>query len=184
MTEEDVDFLRENERTAVFIDGANLYSSTTNMQVRIDYKRLRELFEFNTDLRRIYYYTAVTDGTEFDPLHKLVDYLSYNGYTTVTKQVKEFPSRDGTGFFRKGNMDVDIAVDILRMAPQLDHIILMSGDGDFRAVVQEVQRNCRVTVISTPDVTAAELRKQCDHYVNLHDLSSLFLTRRELQAAG
>lgn len=172
---EEVDFLRDNERTAVFIDGANFYSSTSHLQLRVDYKKLFDLFKHNTDLMRIFYYTAVNDS-ENDPLRKLIDYLDYSGYTMVTKPMKEF-TRDGV-VYRKGNMDVDLAIDMLRIAPSVDHIVLMSGDGDFRRLVQEVQRVCRVTVISTPSATADELRRQCDQYVDLSDLRELIASTR------
>jgi uncharacterized LabA/DUF88 family protein len=178
------EFLRSDEKTAVFIDGQNLYASMLNTQIKIDYRKLRGLFSTNTNLFRIYYYAALLDNSDYDPLHKLVDWLSFNGYTTVTKQVKEFPARDGNGTFRKGNMDVDLTVDVLRMSPFVDHIVLMSGDGDFKSLVQEVQRRCRVTVISTPDVTSAELKRQCDQYIDLRDLHSCFSSRASLQAAG
>jgi uncharacterized LabA/DUF88 family protein len=104
----------------------------------------------------------------------LVDWLDYNGYTMVTKPTKEFT--DATGRRKiKGNMDVELAIDVLEMAPHLDHIVLFSGDGDFRRLVEAVQRRgVRVTVVSTvrsqPAMIADELRRQADVFLDLMDL--------------
>ncbi|NHN22310.1 NYN domain-containing protein, partial [Bacillus amyloliquefaciens] len=81
------------------------------------------------------------------PIKPLVDWLDYNGFSVVTKPVKRFT--DNSGHSRiKGNMDIEIAVDMLELAPHIDHAVLFSGDGDFRRVVQAIQaRGVRVTVI-------------------------------------
>ena len=108
----------------------------------------------------------------------LVDWLDYNGFSVVTKPVKRFT--DGAGHSRiKGNMDIEIAVDMLELAPHIDHAVLFSGDGDFRRVVQAVQaKGVRVTVISTqkaqPPHIADELRRQADAFLDLNDLMADF----------
>jgi len=167
--DEVLDFLRDDERTVVFIDGASLYSASSKLQIPVDYKKLLSLFRDNTNLIRVYYYTVVTDGAEHDPLRRLVDFLDYSGYTIVSKL------RDGDRY-RKGSMDVDLTIDMLRMAPNVDHIVLMSGEGDFKRVVAEVQRSCRVTVISGMHLIADELRRQCDQYIDLKELR-MFIKR-------
>jgi uncharacterized LabA/DUF88 family protein len=123
---------------------------------------------------RAYYYTALLDEQEYSPIRPLVDWLDYNGYTMVTKPVKEFTQPTGRRKF-KGNMDVEIAVDIMELASHLDHVVLLSGDGDFRRLVEAVQRKgVRVTVISTirtqPPMVADELRRQADQFIDLVDL--------------
>ncbi|NOG70459.1 NYN domain-containing protein [Roseicella sp. DB1501] len=162
------------DRLAVFIDGANLYASAKALGFQIDYSRLLEYFRTQGALVRALYYTGVqTDADNYTPLQRLIDYLAYNGYSVVTKPAKEFTAPDGQ-VRTKGNMDVDLAVDMMEMASGLDHIILMSGDGDFRPLVASVQRKgVRVTVISSRDVLADELRRQADAYVGIEDLRAV-----------
>jgi uncharacterized LabA/DUF88 family protein len=162
------------ERFALFIDGANLYSAARMLGFDIDYKRL--LTEFNSKGRmvRAFYYTALPDDQEYSPLRPLIDWLNYNGFTMVTKPSKEFT--DSTGRRKvKGNMDVELAIDVMEMSPHLDHVVLFSGDGDFRRLVEAVQRKgVRVSVVSTirtqPAMIADELRRQADYFIELQDL--------------
>lgn len=164
-----------HEKIALFIDGSNLHTSARTLGIDIDYKKLLAHFAGMGTLVRALYYTALTDEAEYSPLRPLVDWLDYNGYTLVTKPVKEFT--DSMGRRRiKGNMDVEIAVDIIQMADHLDHIVLFSGDGDFRRLIEAVQaKGVRTTVISTartsPPMIADELRRQADNYIDLNDLA-------------
>lgn len=166
------------DRLAVFIDGANLYSAARALQHDLDFKRMLDWFRERSILTRAYYYTAVVEGEEFSPVKPLVDWLGYNGFTVVTKPVKRFT--DGQGHTRlKGNMDVEIAVDMMDLTPRIDHMVLFSGDGDFRRLVEAVQaRGVRVTVISTtrtqPPHIADELRRQADAFLDLNDLMADF----------
>jgi uncharacterized LabA/DUF88 family protein len=165
------------DRIALFIDGANLYAATKALAFDIDYRRLLDEFRKRGILVRAYYYTAVIEDQEYSPLRPLVDWLDYNGFTMVTKAAKRFT--DSAGVTRtKGNMDIEIAVDMMEIAPHLDHVILFSGDGDFRSLVEAVQRRgVRVTVVSTvksqPPLVADELRRQADTFVDLVDLASI-----------
>ena len=162
------------ERIGLFIDGSNLYAAARALGFDIDYKRLLELFTEQGRLIRAFYYTAVVEDQEYSPIRPLVDWLDYNGYTMVTKPTKEFT--DSTGRRKiKGNMDIEMAIDMMEMAQHLDHVALFSGDGDFRRLVEAVQRRgVRVTVISTvrsqPPMAADELRRQADYFVELQDL--------------
>src|SRR6202162_256258 len=162
------------ERIAIFIDGANLYSAARGLAFDIDYKRLLDLFRSKGRLIRAFYYTALIEDQEYSPIRPLVDWLDYNGYTMVTKPTKEYT--DATGRRKiKGNMDIELAIDVMEMAPFLDHIVLFSGDGDFRRLVDAVQRKgVRVTVASTirsaPPMIADELRRQADNFLELQDL--------------
>jgi uncharacterized LabA/DUF88 family protein len=164
------------EKIALFIDGANLYAAARALGFDIDYKRLLELFAEKGRLIRAFYYTALIEDQEYSPIRPLVDWLDYNGYTMVTKPTKEYT--DATGRRKlKGNMDIELAIDVMEMAQYLDHIVLFSGDGDFRRLVEAVQRKgVRVTVVSTtrstPPMVADELRRQADNFVELQDLAS------------
>ena len=162
------------ERIALFIDGANLYSAARALNADLDFRKLLDLYRANGVLVRAYYYTAVVEGEEFSPLKPLVDWLDYNGFSVVTKPVKRFTDAEGRSR-TKGNMDIEIAVDMLELAPRLDHAVLFSGDGDFRRLVQAVQaKGVRVTVVSTvksqPPQIADELRRQADVFLELADL--------------
>jgi uncharacterized LabA/DUF88 family protein len=164
------------ERIALFIDGANLYAAARALGFDIDYKRLLELFGSKGRLIRAFYYTALVEDQEYSPIRPLVDWLDYNGYTMVTKPTKEYT--DATGRRKiKGNMDIELAIDVMEMAQHLDHIVLFSGDGDFRRLVEAVQRKgVRVTVVSTvrsaPPMVADELRRQADNFVELQELAA------------
>lgn len=163
------------ERIGLFIDGANLYAAARALGFDIDYKRLLEEFASKGRLIRAFYYTALIEDQEYSPIRPLVDWLDYNGYTMVTKPTKEFT--DATGRRKiKGNMDIELAIDVLEMADHLDHVVLFSGDGDFRRLVEAVQRRgVRVTVVSTmrsqPSMVADELRRQADRFIELQDLA-------------
>jgi uncharacterized LabA/DUF88 family protein len=163
------------EKIALFIDGSNLYAAARALGFDIDYKRLLELFSAKGQLVRSYYYTALMEDQEYLPIRPLVDWLDYNGYTMVTKPTKEFTDSAGRRKI-KGNMDMELAIDVLEMAEHLDHVILFSGDGDFRRLVEAVQRRgVRVTVVSTfrssPPMVADELRRQADIFIELSDLA-------------
>jgi uncharacterized LabA/DUF88 family protein len=163
------------ERIALFIDGANLYAAARALAFDIDYKRLLQLFGSKGRLIRAFYYTALIEDQEYSPLRPLVDWLDYNGYTMVTKPTKEFTDAMGRRKL-KGNMDIELAIDVMEMAQSLDHIVLFSGDGDFRRLVEAVQRKgVRVTVVSTirstPPMVADELRRQADVFIELQDLA-------------
>jgi uncharacterized LabA/DUF88 family protein len=164
----------QTERVALFIDGANLYATAKSLGFDIDYKRLLRLFRGKGLLVRALYYTALAEDQEYSSIRPLVDWLDYNGFSMVTKPSKEFV--DGSGRRKiKGNMDIELAVDAMRLAENLDHIVIFSGDGDFRSLVAALQQmGKRVSVVSTlqtqPPMVADELRRQADQFLDLADL--------------
>ncbi|WP_045836746.1 NYN domain-containing protein [Hyphomicrobium sp. 99] len=165
------------ERVALFIDGANLYATAKSLGFDIDYKRLLGLFRQKGQLVRALYYTALAEEQEYSSIRPLIDWLDYNGFSMVTKPTKEFT--DATGRRKvKGNMDIELAVDAMRLSENLDHIVIFSGDGDFRSLVAALQqKGKRVSVVSTlqtqPPMVADELRRQADQFVDLADLEEL-----------
>jgi len=173
-----------NERVALFIDGANLYSASRNLGFDVDYRNMLEFFRRKAHVIRAYYYSAVLETEEYSPLKPLTDWLAYNGYTLVTKPAKEFT--DAMGRRRvKGNMDIELAIDMLELADKIDHAVLFSGDSDFRRLVEAVQRRgVRVSVVSsirtTPPMVADELRRQADQFLELSDIAPEF-TRRQME---
>jgi uncharacterized LabA/DUF88 family protein len=164
------------EKIALFIDGANLYATSKALGFDIDYKQLLVTFQKKGYLLRAYYYTALIEDQEYSSIRPLIDWLDYNGYRVVTKPAKEFV--DSTGRRKiKGNMDIELAIDAMELADTVDHIVLFSGDGDFRRLVEALQRRGRkVSVVSTVasqnPMIADDLRRQADHFIDLISLKS------------
>jgi uncharacterized LabA/DUF88 family protein len=164
------------QRSAIFIDGANLYATTKALGFDIDYKKLLKEFQSRENLLRAFYYTAMIEDQEYSSIRPLIDWLDYNGYRVVTKPVKEFTDSMGRRKY-KGNMDIELAIDALELSAHIDHMILFSGDGDFRSLVEAMQRRgVKVTVISTiqtqPVMISDDLRRQADEFVDLASLVS------------
>jgi len=165
-----------SDKIALFIDGANLYATAKTLGFDIDYKRLLKEFQSRGTLLRASYYTAIIEDQEFSSIRPLIDWLDYNGFTVVTKATKEFIDVSGRRKV-KGNMDIELAVDAIELAEQIDQMVLFSGDGDFRSLVEAMQRRgVRVTVVSTissqPPMIADELRRQADVFTDLAELQS------------
>jgi len=163
-------------RIALFIDGANLNATIKTLGFDVDYKRLLKEFQSRGTLVRALYYTAIIEDQEFSSIRPLIDWLDYNGYTVVSKATKEFIDDAGRRKV-KGNMDIELAVDAMELAEHIDEMVLFSGDGDFRSLVEAVQRRgVRVTVISTissrSPMIADELRRQADVFTDLVELRS------------
>lgn len=165
----------KEERIALFIDGANLYSAARALAFDIDYKKLLDLFAKQGRLIRAYYYTTLVEDQEYSPIRPLIDWLDYNGYTMVTKPVREYTDSMGRRK-TKGSIDIDLTIDALCLADSIDHMMIFSGDGDYRRLVEEMQRKgVRVTVVSTirsqPPMVADELRRQADNFIELTELA-------------
>ena len=158
-------------RIALFIDGPNLHATARTLGFDIDYRRLRIEFEGRGELLRAFYYTCLIEGQTTSVVKPLIAWLDYNGYTVVTKVTREF--FDSAGRRRtKGKMEIELAVNAMEMAKQIDEMVLFSGDGDYRRLVQAIQRRgVRVTVVSTissqPSMVADDLRRQADAFTDL-----------------
>ena len=168
--------MSSSDKIAVFIDGANLHATAKTLGFDIDYKLLLNEFQSRGTLLRAFYYTAIVEDQEYSSLRPLIDWLDYNGFTVVTKATKEFIDASGRRKV-KGNMDIELAVDAMELAEHIDEMVLFSGDGDFRSLVEAMQRHgVRVTVISTiatqPPMIADELRRQADVFTDLTELQS------------
>ena len=166
-----------DERLALFIDGANLYAAAKSLGFDIDYKLLRQEFMRRGKLLRAFYYTALLESEDYSPIRPLVDWLHYNGFTMVTKPAKEFIDSQGRRKI-KGNMDIELTVDAMELAPRMDHAVLFSGDGDYKSLVESLQRQgVRVSVVSTirsqPPMIADELRRQADNFIELDELKDV-----------
>jgi uncharacterized LabA/DUF88 family protein len=166
-----------DDRLALFIDGSNLYAAAKALGFDIDYKLLRAEFMRRGKLVRAFYYTALLENDEYSPIRPLVDWLNYNGFTMRTKPAKEYTDSLGRRKV-KGNMDVELCVDALELAAHIDHAVLFSGDGDFKPLVEALQRKgVRVSVCSTirsqPPMISDDLRRQADNFIDLEDLKEV-----------
>ncbi len=176
-------------KIAAFIDGPNLYAASKRAALEIDYKRLLTWLEQGGQLVTTRYYTALLEEQDdtFVAIRPMLDWLSYNGYVVCTKPAKTFTDSNGRQK-TKGNMDIEIAVDMLDLADRVDQIVFFTGDGDFRRLVEAVQRKgVRVTVVSSnvaPNpLVADELRRQADEFIDLSDIR-IWIERTQKPAEG
>jgi len=165
-----------SDKIALFIDGANLYATARALGFDVDYRRLLKEFQSRGSLVRAFYYTTIIEDQEYTSIRPLIDWLDYNGYTVVTKPTKEFIDASGRRKV-KGSMNIELAVNAMELTGHIDQMFLFSGDGDFRPLLESVQRRgVHVTVISTitsqPPMAADELRRQADVFVDLAELKS------------
>lgn len=177
--------LYNQEKLAVFIDGSNLYAAAKALDFDIDYRLLLKWAQGQGRLVRAFYYTILLEDQEYSPIRPLVDWLDYNGYTMVTKPAREYTDSQGRRKI-KGSIDVELSIDMMEIADSVDHIMIFSGDGDFRRLIEAVQRKgVRVTVISTikssPPMVSDELRRQADCFLDLDELADFI--QREGYAA-
>lgn len=172
-----------SERTAIFIDGNNLFSASRNLGFDVDYRNLLEFFRKKTNVIRAHYYTALVEDPdnpdEFTPLKPLTDWLSYNGYSVVTKTVREFTDAQGRRSHKSKNMSVDLAIDALELAPRIDHAVVFAGDADLSRFLDKMKSHgVRATVVSSivtqPPLISDELRRHCDQFIDLKDISAHF----------
>jgi len=164
----------KTERVAVFIDGTNTHQSAKSLGYDIDFVKLRKVLKDSCDLRRMFYYTAIQpenprSDQPNNPLRPLMDLLSFNGYTLVTKQLK--PQQ-------RGKPSIELALDAVLIASHIDRVILFSGDSDFTRLVHDLQMiyGLRVSIVSTqakdPHVSD-ELRKQADDFIDMTNLKNV-----------
>lgn len=166
----------KDERILLLIDGANLYAACRQLNIEVDYSKLLAEFRSKGRMLRANYYTILADKEDnFSPVRPLVDWLAHNGFTVVKKLVREFADTDGRKR-AKGSMDVDITIDALELAPFVDHIVLFTGNGDFRRLVEVLKsKGKRVSIVSTaethPPVASEELRKEADNFIEIMKIS-------------
>ena len=166
-----------NEKTALFIDGPNLYFTAKNLGFDIDFHRLFAEFNRRGSVLRAYYYATIIEDPDYHSIRPLTDWLDYNGFAVVAKTVKDLDAGDGRRKV-KGQTGVDLVVDALEIAKYIQNMVLFSGAGDLRALVEAVQRKgVHVTVVSSlrtkRAMIADELRRQANTFLELDDLKGL-----------
>ena len=167
--------IKPDQRFAVFIDGSNFHASTKALNFDVDFEKLLRILRESGHLVRAYYYTALPDNnTEYSPIKRIADWLDYNGYTVVSKPWRDFSKSEPGQRRIKGNMDMELALDMIKLANHVEHVVLFSGDGDFCRLLQEVQdKGVSVTVISSNKLVADTLRRQADDFIEVNQIRHL-----------
>jgi uncharacterized LabA/DUF88 family protein len=148
-------------RVAIFIDGSNLFYAALNLGIEIDYTKLLCCLTANARLLRAFFYTGIDRMNERQQGFLL--WMRRNGYRVVTKDLVQLP--DGS---KKANLDIEIAVDMMRLANHFDTAILVSGDGDLAYAVDAITyRGVRVEVVSLRSMTSDSLINVADCYIDL-----------------
>ncbi len=161
----------KGQRVAVFLDVQNLYHSAKNLYgSRVDFSKVVETAVSKRNLIRAFAYVIKTKTGEeksfFDALINL-------GIEIRVKDLQEFH-----GGFKKGDWDVGIAVDAIRMCPGMDAIVLVTGDGDFIPLVEYLKsRGKRVEVLAFERSASANLIEAADEFVNLESSGKKFLLK-------
>jgi uncharacterized LabA/DUF88 family protein len=156
----------EQPRLGIFVDVPNIMYAAERMKVSISYTKLLQFMVRGRELVRASAYAPISDDPQ-EPLatQRFVQPFIGNGYSMVTKPLKRYA--DGS---IKANFDVELALDILTMCDRLDTVVLVSGDSDFRRVVELVaSKGVRVEVVAFGDSTSVELRAAADEYIDIKD---------------
>lgn len=173
------------ERILLLINGPSLHGTARALDLDIDFKKLLGIFRERARVIRAIYYAVIPEGEEFVAVRRLTDWLNYNGYTIVNKSRGE--TLDSTGRRRvNGRVDLEIAVDAMRMADSIDHFVLFACDADYSYLIEALKdRGKRVTVVSTmqtqPSMVADSLRRSTDEFLDLANIADDI--RRDAPAA-
>ena len=181
--------LREDEKTLVLIDGANCYATLRGLGFQLDWRKFYFLMHRKTNVVSLNYYTAINqeeDGTI--ALKKLLDFIEYNGYNMITKMAKRIKLEDDS-FRIKGNMDIEIVLDAIQAAPNVDHIIFVTGDGDFAAAISYIQRmGKKASVISSyyakQSSVSDDLRRAATHFIDIASFKDEVQLERRTEEAS
>lgn len=157
------------DRIAIFIDGENIHYSAKHMNMRLDYLKLCERLAGPRRLVRSYFYTAVSSQSEGKI--DFINFLKLNGFKVVTKEIKSFNESDASNRSIRSSLDMEMAIDVLEMAPNLDTVILCTGDGDFASLVDVLGRKgLHVEVCGLREMTSTDLIAAADVYTDLASL--------------
>jgi uncharacterized LabA/DUF88 family protein len=157
------------DRIAIFIDGENIHYSAKHMNMRLDYLKLCERLTGPRRLVRSYFYTAISSQSEGKI--DFINFLKLNGFKVVTKEIKSFNENEATNRSIRSSLDMEMAIDVLEMAPTLDTVILCTGDGDFTPLVEVLGRKgLHVEVCGLREMTSTDLIAAADEYTDLASL--------------
>lgn len=179
----------QKDKVALFVDGSNFFESVKEVGLRIDYQKVYDFFARRETVFRAHYFSAVKPSSpeKDDDIRPLLDWLAYHNWDVITKPVKMFVNRETGEQDIKGNMDVEIATEMVLLKDHVNHMVLFSGDEDFVYAIQKVKAaGVRVTVVSSPKMVASNLRRIADLYINLETVFNDFSSRgnRGVRARG
>jgi len=158
-----------NDRLAIFIDGENIHYSAKHLNMRLDYLKLCRELAGPRRLVRSYFYTAVSNQSEGKI--DFINFLKLNGFKVVIKEIKSFNEMEGNGRSVRSSLDMEMAIDVLELAPSLDTVILCTGDGDFRPLVDALGRKgIHVEICALREMTSTDLIAAADVYTDLASL--------------
>ncbi|MEM7772162.1 MAG: NYN domain-containing protein [Cyanobacteria bacterium P01_E01_bin.6] len=151
-------------RVAIFIDGSNLFYSALNLGIEIDYLRLLKCLTAGDRLLRPYFYTGVDPTNEKQQNFLL--WMRHHGYRVISKELVQFASGA-----KKADLDVEIAVDMMRLVGYYDTAVLVSGDGNLSYAVNSISYSgARIEVVSLRSMTSDSLISVADHYIDLEQI--------------
>ena len=162
----------KEQRVGIYIDAQNLYHSAKNLyHSKVNFGAIvKDVLDGRKLIRAVAYVISTESGEEtgfFDALTKV-------GIETKVKDLQIFSSGA-----KKADWDVGLAIDAVVMAPKLDVVIIVAGDGDFIPLVQYLQmsQGCQVEVVSFGKSTSAKLIEATDHFTDLDQNASKYLMR-------
>ncbi|MDP3726173.1 MAG: NYN domain-containing protein [bacterium] len=160
----------KNQRVGVFIDTQNLYHSARNLYgARVNFSAiLKEAVAGRQLIRALAYVITTESGEE----KNFLDALEKAGIETKAKPLQIF-----YGGAKKADWDVGIAIDAIKMAPKLDTVVVVSGDGDFIPLVEYLQMNegCQVEIVAFGRSASGKLKEAADHFLDLDENPKKFL---------
>lgn len=160
----------KEQRVGMLVDVQNMYYSARILySKKVNFKNVLVVGTAGRKLiRAIAYGIKTVEGME----EKFFDALEKSGFEVKTKDLQIFP--DGS---KKGDWDVGIAMDAVKMAQSLDVIVLVSGDGDYLPLVEYIQNTtgCRVEVMAFKESASAKLAEEVDDFTNLSEDKKQFL---------
>jgi uncharacterized LabA/DUF88 family protein len=156
-----------SKNVAMFVDVANMYYAARGQDVDIDYVALLKHATKGRDLIRAYAYTGLDPENENQ--RKFIDFLGKNGYKPVVKDIRKF----GDGRM-KANLDIELVVDLFRLADRMDVAVIVSGDGDFAPAIKALQdKGIRAEVISFKPNTSSDLIAVADVFFDIMKIASI-----------
>lgn len=161
--------IHDDQRVAVLVDVQNMYYSAKNLyDTKVNYSKLLRAAVAKRQLTRAFAYVIKADTPDesnfFEALRKI-------GFEVKIKELKEF-----YGGQKKGDWDMGMAIDAIKIADKNDAVVLVTGDGDFESLVNHLQANgVRVEVMSFGKSTARELREAADNFIDMDDNSDKYL---------
>lgn len=165
--------IKKDQRIGVFVDVQNMYYSARNLyNAKVNFAQVLKEAVNNRSLIRAIAYVIKADIKEeknfFDALNKI-------GFEVKSKDLQTF-----IGGAKKGDWDIGIAMDAIELAPKLDTIVLVSGDGDFIPLVQHLKRalGCRIEVMAFGKSSSVKLREEADEFIDLDKDKRIFLIAR------